>query len=342
MKPFDTRIKGESLKIFAEEYNKFIKAAQIIADNQDLQSRPLEGLNTEKQIIFLKNDSDEDIDQYRAISMAGLVFQPQENETSFKYRFAFKGNKYDQSDSALDNPLLFCVTQQSIKAGSLGKAMINGSTQARINVNDESHRYVRMKDNDFVLETAATGQARIQFKEPGAGEKWAVIQMATSDCQRFRVTNSSGQTIPEGGAMQITGSDGPMSLTVGLPDKDNLLAILPLTGPDLAAGQRRWIDIHPVMRFKLNPQSVGLAAPGTLVGSTESQFTVDVRKFGFVVYAVETGTPGAPYVYCGFNGIVSLLTAVTDEDAGKIDVEHSDIQGVGDGETITLDVITEP
>ncbi len=340
-KAFDTRHKNEPLKIYAEEYNKFMATSRAFNENLLNNSIPKTRLNTEKQIIHIQNDSDVDIDQYRALSMNDLLFLPSENEQGFRFRFGFKGKVYKQSQEDTENPLIFAITQQGIAKGKLGKAMTNGTTQAKIIVNDQIHQYVRLRDNDPILQSAISGEARILYKEPGIGEKWAVIQLATSDSQRISIINNSPQTIPEGGVMQVTGVTGPGRFTVGLPDKDNLLHVIPLTGPDLKLGFRRWIDFQPMMRFKINPESQSIIVPGSNIGVVEGSFELDISRFGFMVYGVELNTPGAPYAYCGLNGIVSLLTAVADEDAGKIDVQRSDITNTGDGDTFSLDVVTE-
>lgn len=340
-KAFDQRLKNQRLQIFAEEYNKFIQTSRRVDESIINSVVPKTTLNTEKQIIHIQNDSGVDIDQYMALSMNDLLFIPSANEQGFKFRFGFKGKVYKQSQEDTENPLIFAITQQGIAPGGLGKAMTNGTTQARIVVNDNLHQYVRLDDNNPVLQSSIWGEARILYKEPGVGEKWAVIQMATSDSQRVQVVNNSPQTIPEGGAMQVTGVTGPGRFTVGLPDKDNLLHVIPLTGPALQTGFRRWIDFQPMMRFRINPNNQAKIVPGSNIGVVENSFELDISRFGFMVYGVEIGTPGAPYAYCGLNGIVSLLTAVGDEAEGKIPVQRSDVTGTGDGDTFELDVIAE-
>ena len=340
MKAFDTRSKGRS-NLFAEEINAWNDVSRDFRDRSLNQNTPVRRPNTEKQIVFLKNDGAIDIPQYGVVMIKDLIFQPSDNEDEFLFRFGFKGECYEEGNSPSEDPMAFLITQESIAPGEVGKGMINGTTQVKIVINNINHNYARPLTGTFNLETAQTGPARIQFKEAGVGEKFAVIQMSTSDSQRIKIINNSGQTIPEGGAMQVSAMNNPAEFTVIRPDKDNVIHVIPNTGPPILNGNTIFLDAFPMLRFKVALANVAKMPPGANIGVVEGRFELDISRFGFLVYGVDLTSPNGPYAYVGLNGIVSLLTAVADEVDGKIDVERSDITGAGDGDTFTLDVVSE-
>ncbi len=338
-KEFDQRIPNEKLKIFATEYNKFIKTAEIVENNTDNLEKPPQGLNTEKQIIFIKNDSAEDIEQFRALAVKGLIFEPQENEDGFKYRFSFKGKQYTQGDEDLQDPSNFCIVQQSIAVGSIGKAMVNGTTQARVFINDEDHRYVRFDDESFILQSDVQGEARIQFKE-GVGEGWAVIQMASNDAQRILVLNSSGSTIPDRSAMLVESvGNVPNHFTCVKPDRNNALNVIPLIGGDLKDGCSRWQSHQSLMIFKATKPETGSIEAGDFIGTKENEFDLVKEGFGFLVMGVVEASPTDITVICQFNGMSPALIATSDETAEKINVKTVNQDGTGEGDEFELDVL---
>lgn len=341
-KSFDTRIKGESQDIFAEEYNKFIKTSEIVGNGTDNLAKPIQGLNTEKQIIFLRNDSGEDIDQYRALSLSDLVFLPQENEEGFKFRFSFKGKQYDQTDPVLQDPLNFCITQQSIAPDGIGRAMINGTTQARIFLNNINHRYVRLDDESVILQSAITGDARIQFHEGVEGEGWAVVQMAVSDSQRVLITNNSGELIVDKSAIMIESlGDTPNHFNVVKPDRNNALNTIALVGGDLKSGASRWQNHEPLMIFNATKPETGSIEAGDFIGTKENDFNLVKEGFGFLVLGVTENPPFPTVVICQFNGMSPALIATSDEAAEKINVKTVNQDGTGEGDEFELDVLQE-
>jgi len=345
---FDTRIEGQKLVVRADEYNSFSAAAKAHESSVLNQGAPVVATDTKPGILNVKNESSQDFRQYRAIALDKPIFTPEDGgENSFKAQVSFRGDLYKVDEEKFENPLQFGITLEPIIVDKIGLVMIKGTTQARIDVKNEDHRYCRLKDNKDILETAVSGPGRILYKEDGLGEKWAYIDISVDDNQRVLIVNDSGETIPEGGAMLVDSIDGvPNKFKVKKPDRDNALNILPLVGPDLPSGASRWQSTDPLMIFKLNEVDTEDIKPGSFLGTEENKFELTDNRFGWLVMGTIRGQGEASdFAICRYNGITPVLKAQEDEDEdeGTIAVKFVDVFGNTDpnADDFDLDVIPE-
>jgi hypothetical protein len=289
----------------------------------------------------VRNKSGADQDQFAVLGLADTVIEPSDNEQEFRSRIAFDVKKPDAVDTShADHEMKYVILQEPIKNNTLGLAMVHGTTPVKLDVEYEEDDYASFKENETgLLVTGYVGTARILWKEPGTGEKWAIVQFPVCDGPRVRIRNNSGGTIPEGGAMRVTSTDPsrPFCFNVAKPSKDHQLNVIPLVGPDLAAGKERWIRAEPIMRFKLDDSYV---EPGDFVGAKQGSWGLEKTKFGFLVLAAENGSRGT-FAYVHFSGLAPVLKAMSDEEYGQIDVKLATSGGGTEGETFSLDVIPE-
>lgn len=312
---------GQRLRMAAADYNAFVDAAQGFRRRAFAQETGESWRDTKPGIVVVRNSSGADRERFAVLTLGGVLIPPDDNEPEFLSRFAFDCMQPgDVNAPHADPEQKFVILQEPLRAGAMGKAMISGLSPVKVDIGHASHEYADFKAGETgYLQSSYTGSARLLYKESGTGVKWALAQFPIYDGPRIRVRNDSGSTIPEGGAMRLQAADNeqPFVFYVRKPDKDHQLHVLPLVGPDLPAGQERWIRLEPVMRFLLD----GDAQPGDFLGVKNDAWALEKTKFGFLALAVQNHPSGGKFAYVHFAGLVPLLRAMADEDAGQIDVQ---------------------
>lgn len=167
---------GEPLRISARDHNDWQLAA--IA-NKSSHTGSLQPTGTPVDFrARIYNDSGEDVPRYGILAVTGLKIEP------------------DDNDAILDDPLFtgdatasvgdsFAVSLEPIADGDIGRCVLGGKVACKINVGSASHEWAVPSTDDADvavtrLTSAASGTARILWKDSGTGEKDAVILFPTS------------------------------------------------------------------------------------------------------------------------------------------------------------------
>lgn len=169
---------GDRLVIPARAYNGFIDAAR------DFQERQRNSLSNSTQspskngIVFLKNSTGSDLNQFSVVGIDGPLFGPDDNEDEFRHNVSLKGVTPDIAS----HYVAYAVTQEPIATGKIGKAMVAGMTVVQLEVKDDDHMYAVMVDGDTgKLQSSKTGTAQIQWKKGAKGETdWALVALGAS------------------------------------------------------------------------------------------------------------------------------------------------------------------
>ncbi len=166
---------GEKFAPKAADYNAFIDAALA---NRMNQTRGVSGKlqrNLSGGIIPVRNDTGADQNLFAVLSLSTILITPTDNLNEFSFRpNLFSGVALASGN--LSNP--FVIMQEPLKNASIGSGMVVGATPAQITVSDESHGFAILATTGLV--SAASGIARILWKESGTGAKWAVISLPSS------------------------------------------------------------------------------------------------------------------------------------------------------------------
>jgi len=327
-------VKGEALRIPAAAYNAFVDAANYHRSRALGQSAEAGGRGAQSGIVFVRNRSAADQDRFAVLALGDAVISPQDNELEFQSKVAL--DVREAADG--DHEMKYAVLQEPVKKDGLGRGMVFGVTPVHLDVQDEYDDYASFEAGETgCLKTASAGTARILWKEAGTGRKWGVVHFPVDDGLRLKVTNGSGETIPEGGAMALTGADPetPFAFTVSKPSKDSQMNVVPLVGPPLAPGESRRMRFAPLMRFLAEGSEL---ATGDMVGAASGSWALGKTKFGFLVLAVQS-SPAGQFAYVFFNGLVPVLKAVYDASGGQVEVQLATSGGAGQGNQFSLAVI---
>jgi len=173
---------GEKLVIPAVAYNAFVDAAKDFQDRRHGQARQASAAPSQPGLVLVKNASGYDVEvRFGILAIDTVLITPDDNETAFLGQAAFSCLQPDS-----ENPKEFVILQGPLKDNAVGPAMRFGITPVRVNVVVESHGYaaiakIESGDSDTknleLLDSASASPTRILWKEPGTGEKWAVVEL---------------------------------------------------------------------------------------------------------------------------------------------------------------------
>ncbi len=182
---------GDPLHIPARAYNAFVDAAhltrRIDADTGAGPTRP----GAKEHLVLVRNDSGSDLPRFGILGINGPIIAPgiEGNTDEFSRRAALIGAAITTTDEYVGR---FVVAREPIATGKIGWAVIRGVTPATVNVVDEEHSHADTFPDEQILRSGFTGAARILWKEPGTGERFALIEMGPAD--RDRVAAKLGTT----------------------------------------------------------------------------------------------------------------------------------------------------
>jgi len=334
---------GQPFRPRAEDWNAFVDAAldhRQRANSFGACSLP----GTSRQgIVLVRNKSGADQTQFSVLWIDNLAIRP--DDAASEQRFRTQAPVFDvklHADITVANrhECRYVVLQEPLKDGKVGLAMLFGVTPVKLDVANEAHDYAEPNPTLAARPRSAwSGSCRILWKQPGTGQKWAVVHFPVNDAPRLLIENASGETIRDGYACMIDASAGePWKVRVKKPTADSRLQVIAYTGPDLLNGETAAQRLGDVMRFRVDVSGL---APGDFIGTRNGSWSLTSNRFGFLVLGTEYAS--GYYAYARYSGIPPVLKAVSDENtySHTISVRHVDSNGGTVGSSFTLDVIPE-
>jgi len=123
--------------------------------------------------VFIKPSKD--VEAFAPVTLGGAVIKPTE-AGQFQRAPVLECGPSEDGDE-------FAVTLDKIKAGQLGRAVVFGNAQVKVNIKDKSHKYAVVKKEDggdgSYFESAESGQAQILWKG-GDSVAWCIIAVGAS------------------------------------------------------------------------------------------------------------------------------------------------------------------
>ena len=167
---------GEAVNIKASTWNAFVDAANFVKEAKRNASGKGVASGLDVGIVKVKNGESALMERFSALVLTGVAVTPETNEDEFvSCPPVFSGMLM----TAAREGMPWCVLLEPTPAGEIGRAMVLGVTPAKITVSasDDQYAQPRAGSSTGVIETAATGTARILWKESGTGSKWAILQL---------------------------------------------------------------------------------------------------------------------------------------------------------------------
>lgn len=195
---------GQPLRIAAQTFNAMIDLAREAQASRQSQTTQAARDFRQTGIVLVRNDSGEDRKRFDVLGIDGPLITPEDNAEEFKGRVVLKG-----AMPALDDHLgRFVVLVEPIREDQIGLAYFDGVCPARVDVEDEEHRFADIKPDDATsLESRDDGAAAILWKEDGQGEKWAVVQLGRRTTPWHFGTVSGDLTAAAPGSVALMNQD---------------------------------------------------------------------------------------------------------------------------------------
>ncbi|MCD4824007.1 MAG: hypothetical protein K8S55_05330, partial [Phycisphaerae bacterium] len=165
---------GESLKFPAATFNTFIDAARDFQNRQQgTAQQPRQSVRS-CGIVLVKNNSGADVGQFGILGIMCPVFGPYYLD-EFKRNIVLDG----QLPNSAYHRGKFVVLLEPLASGKIGRAMVSGVTQVKINIIDDTHEFADIDAGDTTrLASGTRGSAQILWVEDYEGEKWAIVRLA--------------------------------------------------------------------------------------------------------------------------------------------------------------------
>src|ERR1041384_2909091 len=114
---------GQPIQIAASSFNTMLDAAQDYRNRgQSLEAEALRP-SARAGIIVVRNQSGVDRNRFDVLGLSSILISPTDNFREFAARFAMNA-----VTTATTHTQKFCVLQEPVKNGGLGRAMIVGIT----------------------------------------------------------------------------------------------------------------------------------------------------------------------------------------------------------------------
>lgn len=197
MDPLKKAIPGDPLTFSATTLNHWGDAARAwrLRKGGNTGGQPLDGDPLAAANLVLVKWTGSDLGAFSVLTPSGAEIEPTSQDLALAARRqpVFTG----AAPSAATDAVL--ITVEPILDGSIGRAAVAGVVPCRVNVSSASHGYAEPDTGttDY-LASAASGPARILWREGGTGEQWAIVLLegtgaSGSESGFFaRLTDTSG------------------------------------------------------------------------------------------------------------------------------------------------------
>lgn len=170
-------IPGEAVDIRAQTWNSFIDAANYVQNVSKSGGKPHSNA-LPAGIVYVRNDSENEMEVFSVMSLPDLVFPPNEEEDNFQFRdVIFSAKEYTEEENI--KPL--CILQEPLEPDGVGRALVLGVTHGKVEITDTLHQFaVPSPDTPGKLISAETGLIEIMWKGPETGEQDCILKMGGS------------------------------------------------------------------------------------------------------------------------------------------------------------------
>lgn len=125
-------------------------------------------------IVRMRNDSGSAVVRFGILGISGSAFDPATELAAFQKQVVLSGVVPTAEAHSLGR---FAICAEPIAAGRIGAALVAGISQVKVNVSDASALFADVYANDATrLKSVANGPCSILYKQPGTGDKWAIVK----------------------------------------------------------------------------------------------------------------------------------------------------------------------
>ena len=178
---------GDRLRIAAEQIN-FLNG--LMRPDTGFKGPALPGYESGRNVILARNSSGGDLDRWGVLAITGIEINPTEGETkrrSFEEMPCIVGTMPTATTGAA-----FCIAVEPIKADKIGRVVVAGVVQAKLNVSSSSDAkllYAKPHASRDTLKASRSGPARILWKPPNVSgtSLWGLIRIDDNGGAQLRI-----------------------------------------------------------------------------------------------------------------------------------------------------------
>ncbi|MFO8015087.1 MAG: hypothetical protein R6X20_17505, partial [Phycisphaerae bacterium] len=176
--PFRKAVSGEPLRVPARTWNTFLDAARAHRDRQEDVGREAQAAGHESGVVFVKNTTETDLARFDVLGIDGVLIAPADNEAEFLGRTAVTG-----VEPTADHTGRFVILLEPVRAGALGRAMLQGVTRVRLYVEeDQTVGFAAPTAGETGYLVPAASGAQVIWRVGGASAdpsdlKWALVRL---------------------------------------------------------------------------------------------------------------------------------------------------------------------
>lgn len=119
---------------------------------------------------LVKNGTGEQVPWGGVVELDGLIFDAEQNQSGF-----LTGSPQFKSKKPGENASAIAIALQPMPDGKARKMGVLGWYPARVDIKEESHRAVKVVENDVTKFESTDGGLPMFPAESGTGEKWALV-----------------------------------------------------------------------------------------------------------------------------------------------------------------------
>lgn len=126
----------------------------------------------EPGILVVNNGSD--VEQFGVLGLGDVGITQADNDSEFATRVYMQG----ETPAAGTHEGRFAIALEPIVSGDVGRAVVTGLVQCKINVRNQYHDRADIKDTDLTqLDSGHVGAAKIVWVAGTTGTQWAIIDI---------------------------------------------------------------------------------------------------------------------------------------------------------------------
>jgi hypothetical protein len=163
---------GEAFAPSAATWEAFRQSAKRVLETR--ANRPTSGpTESTDNRVLVRNDTQADVVRFGVLGIDGVIVESADHLAEF-CRPLFKG----VSPQIETHGAQFCIVQEPILVGKIGRAILSGETVAKVNIVDVDDVLCGIADDDTAKLVSGFGPARILVKSPAeTGEQCCWVRL---------------------------------------------------------------------------------------------------------------------------------------------------------------------
>jgi hypothetical protein len=162
---------GEPIRLAASQINGLNRLLNV---NAGFSSTAAVEQPTPYTWVMAKNNTGSAIARWGVLAITGLAITPGSGSGATSQ---FEQLPVVAGGTPSDTTTAWCVAVEPIAAGKIGRVAVGGVVQAKVEVADSAHAFVRCKSSTSELKSTDNGEGLILWKQGTGAGQWALVRL---------------------------------------------------------------------------------------------------------------------------------------------------------------------